>query len=118
MAVEWTRVFKRPDPLRGDSSKKNQNKYCQFHKDIGHTTTKCITLKDEIEKLIHRGYLQDYVNDKRARLPNDRSKMEPLHEIHTIFDKPYFTRETRGAQDRYIRATRDSSLTNVNNLDK
>ena len=36
------------------------------HKDIGHTTEECITLKDEIEKLIRCGYLQDYVNDRRT----------------------------------------------------
>ena len=71
MAAEQIEVFKRPDPLRGDCSKMNQNKYCQFQKDIGHTTKECITLKDEIEKLICRGYLQDYVNDRRARPHND-----------------------------------------------
>ena len=28
MAAEQTGVFKRPEPLRGDRSKRNQNKYC------------------------------------------------------------------------------------------
>ena len=49
MAAEQTGVFKRPDLLRGDRSKRNQNKYCRCHKDIGHTIEECITLKDEIE---------------------------------------------------------------------
>ena len=49
MAAEQMRVFKRPDPLRGDRSKRIQNKYCRFHKYIGYTTEECITLKDEIE---------------------------------------------------------------------
>ena len=57
MATEQTRVFNRLDPLRGDRSKRNQNKYCWFHKCIGHTTDECITLKDEIEELIRRRYL-------------------------------------------------------------
>ena len=67
MVVEQTGVFKRPDPLRGDRSKRNQNKYCRYHKDIGYTTEECITLKDEIEKLVHHVYPQDYINGRRAR---------------------------------------------------
>ena len=99
MAVEQTRVFKWPELLCRDRYKRNQNKYYRFHKDIGHTTEECLTLKDEIEKLIRHGYLQDYVNDKRARLQNDRHEAEPPCEIQTIFDIPYFVGETRGAQD-------------------
>ena len=63
-----------------------------INRDINHTTEECITLKDEIEKLICRGYLLDYVIDKRARLQNDRPEAEPLREIRTIFGGPYFTR--------------------------
>ena len=59
-------------------------------------------LKDEIEKLIHRGYLQDYVNGKRPRPQNEAPEAEPLHEIRTIFGGPHFARETRGAQERYV----------------
>ena len=66
MAAEQTGVFKWPNPLCGDRSKRNQNKYYWFHKDVGHTTKECITLKDEIEKLIRRGYLQDYINNRRT----------------------------------------------------
>ena len=118
MAIEHIGLFNWPDSLRGDRSKKNQNKHCRFHKDIGHTNKECITLKDEIEKLIHHGYLQDYVNDRRARPQYDRPEAEPLRKIRMIFDGPYFAWETRGAQDCYIWETRDRSLTNANSLDK
>ena len=77
MAGEPTGVFKLPDPLRGEHSKRNQNKYYRFHKYVGHTTKGCITLKDEIEKLIHCGYLQDYINNKRTRPQNDGPEEEP-----------------------------------------
>ena len=52
LATEHMGVYKQPDSLRGEHSKRNQNKYCQYHKDVGHTTKECIMLKDEIEKLI------------------------------------------------------------------
>ena len=118
MAAEQMRMFKQPDLLHGDRSKRNQNKYCKFHKDIGHTTEECITFKDEIEKLIHCRYLQDYINNRRTRPQNDRPEAEPLREIWMIFSRPYFTRETHGAQDRYVRETNDRPFTNVHSLDK
>ena len=97
MVAEQIGVFKWPDPLRGDRFKRNQNKYYWFHKDINHTTEECITLKDEIEKLIRCGYLQDYINNRRTRLQNDGPEVEPPHEIRMIFGGPYFAKETRGA---------------------
>ena len=102
MAIEQTGVFKRPDLLRGDRSKRNQNKYCQYHKDVGNTTEECITLNDENEKLIRHWYLQDYVNGKRTRPQNETPEAEPLHGIRTIFGGPHFIGETRGAQERYV----------------
>ena len=35
--------------------KRNQRKYCRFHRDHRHDTYECIQLKDEIEALIQRG---------------------------------------------------------------
>ena len=102
MVAERKGVFKRPDPLCGDHSKRNQNKYCWFHKDVGHTTEECITLKDEIEKFIHRRYLQDYINNKRARPQNDGPKAEPPRKIWTFFSRPHFARKMRGVQERYV----------------
>ena len=89
-------MFKQSDPLSGDRFKRNQNKYCRFHKDIGHTTKECISLKNEIEKLIRHKYLQDYVNDRRARLQNDRLEAKPPRKIQTIFSGPHFTGEMHG----------------------
>ena len=77
MAAEQTRVFMWPNPLRGDSSKRNQSKYCWYQKDVGHTTEECITLKDEIEKLIHHRYVQDYLNNRTTRLQNDKLEADP-----------------------------------------
>ena len=57
LATEQIGVYKRPDLLQGDRSKRNQNKYYRYHKDVNHTTEECIMLKDEIEKLIHEEYL-------------------------------------------------------------
>ncbi|KAL0400128.1 UNVERIFIED_CONTAM: hypothetical protein Sradi_2356100 [Sesamum radiatum] len=55
--VQWSRKMKdNPKRLKSD-------KYCRFHKDRGHNTEDCYHLKNEIEKLIQRGYLREYVEN-------------------------------------------------------
>ncbi|KAL0314999.1 UNVERIFIED_CONTAM: hypothetical protein Scaly_2899200 [Sesamum calycinum] len=51
------------------------DKYCLFHKDRGHGTEDCFHLKDEIEKLIRRGYLKEYVN--RSNQPQEENSRPP-----------------------------------------
>ena len=102
LATEHTGVYKRPDLMQGDCSKRNQNKYYRYHKDVGHTIEEYIMLKDEIEKLIREGYLRDYVHNGSAKPRNDQGEAGPLFNIRTIFDGPHFTGETRGAQNRYL----------------
>ncbi|XP_022851020.1 uncharacterized protein LOC111372837 [Olea europaea var. sylvestris] len=47
---------------------RDRSKYCDFHRDHGHTTEDCLALKRKIEALIKRGFLGSYVsNDKRPR---------------------------------------------------
>ncbi|KAL5577017.1 hypothetical protein UlMin_018716 [Ulmus minor] len=41
----------------------DNTKYCRYHRDIGHITEECRVLKDEIERLIQRGQLRNYVRD-------------------------------------------------------
>ena len=65
LATEQRGVYKQLDQLRGNHFKRNQNKYCRYHKDVGHTK-ECIMLKDEIKKLICDGYLRDYVRNGNA----------------------------------------------------
>ncbi|KAK1353835.1 hypothetical protein POM88_052200 [Heracleum sosnowskyi] len=52
-----------PKPLRTDMSKRNQNQFCRFHKEVGHDTDDFRQLKDEIEFLIRRGKLNKFTKD-------------------------------------------------------
>ncbi|XP_075636734.1 uncharacterized protein LOC142608969 [Castanea sativa] len=45
----------------GDPSRRNQNLYCTYHKDKGHTTEQCRVLKDHLEQLVKAGYLKEFV---------------------------------------------------------
>ena len=75
-------------------------------------------LNDEIEKLIREGYLRDYIHNRSAKSRNDQSEAEHPRDIRTIFDGPHFVKETRGAQNRYLREAKERLLMNANSLDK
>ncbi|KAL0416906.1 UNVERIFIED_CONTAM: hypothetical protein Slati_3522500 [Sesamum latifolium] len=47
--------------MKENEERQKSSKYCQFHRDKGHTTEECFHLKEEIERLIQSGYLQELV---------------------------------------------------------
>ena len=55
--------FSWPTPLGGDSSKRDPNKYCSYHKEKGHMTEKCYSLKQHLEELARAGHLRRYLKD-------------------------------------------------------
>ena len=74
-------------------------------------------LKDEIEKLIHRGYLQDYINARRPRPQNEAPEAEPPHKIRTIFSGPHRWRDTWGPRTICSR-NKIEAATNVHTVNK
>ena len=54
-------LLRDPPPLRMDRTRRNQSKYCHFHKDVGHDTKDCIQLRDQIEALVREGHLREFV---------------------------------------------------------
>ncbi|KAK4403112.1 Transposon Ty3-G Gag-Pol polyprotein [Sesamum angolense] len=74
--VQW------PSRMRENPKRMKSDKYCLFHKDRGHGTEDCFHLKDEIEKLIRREYLKEYVNrsgqlqEKNSRPPQEGRERE------------------------------------------
>ncbi|KAM1204225.1 hypothetical protein ACFX2J_019940 [Malus domestica] len=60
--------FTSPPPLRGNTSKIDQTKYCAFHRSPGHTTNDCTTLKRYLKELVKEGKCGEYVDKPVARL--------------------------------------------------
>ena len=50
-------------PLGGDPTRRDPNKYCSYHREKGHMTEKCYTLKKHLEDLAKTGYLHRYISD-------------------------------------------------------
>uniref|UniRef100_A0A2N9EZ93 Reverse transcriptase domain-containing protein n=1 Tax=Fagus sylvatica TaxID=28930 RepID=A0A2N9EZ93_FAGSY len=55
--------FMWPAPLGGDPTRRDPNKYCSYHREKGHMTEKCYTLKKHLEDLAKAGHLHRYISD-------------------------------------------------------
>lgn len=52
-----------PHRMGGDLARRNQNLYCTYHKDKGHTTEQYLVLRDHLAQLAMAGHLKDFVVD-------------------------------------------------------
>ncbi|XP_071924826.1 uncharacterized protein [Coffea arabica] len=59
--MEQNNLGKAPPRMFGSRDKRNSNLYCLYHRDIGHKTEDCNDLKKEIENLIRRGHLKQFI---------------------------------------------------------
>ena len=64
--LEEKNMFKEP-PKQSFYAPRDTTKYCRFHKENGHETSKCFQLRDHIETLIREGHLKDIVLKKAER---------------------------------------------------
>ena len=53
--------FESPKPLRSPARFRNKDKYCHYHKDVGHNTNDCHNRKRLLDKLAEKGMLNSYV---------------------------------------------------------
>ncbi|XP_043698995.1 uncharacterized protein LOC122649815 [Telopea speciosissima] len=75
-----------PRPMFSRLEDGNNNKFCKFHKDVGHDTKDCRQLKREIEDVIQKGHLRRYVKEDakgnsrgREAARNDRRRDDRDH---------------------------------------
>ncbi|XP_075662898.1 uncharacterized protein LOC142632354 [Castanea sativa] len=69
--------FKWQNKIVGDPSRRNQNLYCTYHKDKGHTTEQCMVLKDHLEQLVKAGCLKEFIVEPRDQEAGQAAR---LHE--------------------------------------
>ncbi|XP_071927667.1 uncharacterized protein [Coffea arabica] len=74
--MEQEGLSRPPRPLVGDKSRRDQGLYCAYHRDVGHDTEDCRHLKKDIEKLIKRGHLGQFVREERADQQRGRPRSE------------------------------------------
>ncbi|XP_027182048.1 uncharacterized protein LOC113780448 [Coffea eugenioides] len=66
VVMEQESLSRPPRPLADDKSQRDQGLYCAYHRDVGHDTEDYRHLKKDIEKLIRRGHLGQFIRDGRT----------------------------------------------------
>nr|GFA25715.1 reverse transcriptase domain-containing protein [Tanacetum cinerariifolium] len=62
--------FKATPPMTNPVEKGNNNKFCEFHGEVGHNNDECMLLKRKIEELIKNGKLSHVIKElKQATAP-------------------------------------------------
>ena len=81
--------------MAGDPINRNQNLYCQYHQDHGHTTEDCRNLWDHLEQLVREGRLKHLLHHSSGRGGQTGSAFQgnlalkpPLGTINVIFAAP------------------------------
>ena len=112
--------------MKSDPARRDDTKYCEFHKDHGHQTDECIQLKKEIEYLIRRGHLSRYVapeGRERVQPPPPRQPtlvqhQPPLGEIHIISEGFAGGGESNSARKAHLRSIRPGETLEVQTISK
>ncbi|XP_052175321.1 uncharacterized protein LOC127790084 [Diospyros lotus] len=86
LALEDKNYLRRPPPLKSPPNTRSKKKYCRFHRDHGHEIEDCIQLKEEIQELINRGYLRDFVsrggvNSGRVESQSEHRRRSPTRTV-------------------------------------
>ncbi|KAI3445227.1 hypothetical protein Pfo_001892 [Paulownia fortunei] len=58
-------------------TKPKSNLLCAFHNEYGHNTDECRHLKDEIERMIRKGWLDNWVKEEEEKEMIERKKARP-----------------------------------------
>ena len=76
--------------MKNERTRRDIKRNCAFHKDIGHTTDRCVALKDEIERLIRADHFKEFVDEQHAMHSEERPRQrspEKVHEVLTIISR-------------------------------
>ena len=87
--------FKWPNKKARDLMNRNQNLYCHYHQDHGHTTEDCRNLWDHLEQLVREGRLKHLLHHSSGQGGQNGSAFQgnaalkpPLSTINVIFAAP------------------------------
>ncbi|GJX20663.1 hypothetical protein Tco_0223340 [Tanacetum coccineum] len=63
--------FRAPPPMVTPADKRDPNKYCELHADMGYSTDECMQLRKQIDEMIKAGKLTQFIKELKQ---NDKPK--------------------------------------------
>ena len=60
LAIRDKGLLRKPIPIKAPADRRNRFKYCDFHEDVGHNTSECYSLRNQIEGLVRGGLLAEF----------------------------------------------------------
>ena len=102
-AITDKNLYRQPDAMKRNRSRRYVKKNCSFHNDIGHSTERCVALKDEIERLIRAGHLKKFLDKPQAANREERPQQwspKRIRELLTIIGGPHVAKKSHSTCDR------------------
>ncbi|XP_059638692.1 uncharacterized protein LOC132280964 [Cornus florida] len=100
--------FTTPQPIKQPLEQRDKSKHCTYHRDYGHSTNNCRSLRRQVENMIARGELADYLMTKEYAKPREvyPRKVEGTHVkvIHAIHGRSEDDQESEGVYRSRLRA--------------
>ncbi|XP_057463797.1 uncharacterized protein LOC130753625 [Actinidia eriantha] len=106
--IKHEEFVKWPGKINTDPTKRNRNKYCEFHRDHGHNTEDCFQFKEQIADLIKKGILRKYIinrqppNSPERRFGDNRPTVGDIQVIHGGFGSGGCANSSRKRQVRKV----------------
>ncbi|GKD19329.1 hypothetical protein Tco_1208487 [Tanacetum coccineum] len=66
--------FKPPPPMITPVEKRNANKFCEFHREVGHNTDECNHLRKQIEDMLKAGKLSHIIRELKQSSEKEQPK--------------------------------------------
>ncbi|XP_043815317.1 uncharacterized protein LOC110607481 [Manihot esculenta] len=83
IAVQNKEFLQWPKPMKAEASQRDLDKYCQYHRTHGHDTNNCYQLISEIERLIKRGHLRNFMKKPEGERPQQNPTTERPQRLGT-----------------------------------
>ncbi|XP_059669511.1 uncharacterized protein LOC132314700 [Cornus florida] len=81
--------FTAPQPMKQPLEQRDKSKHCAYYRDYGHSTNDCRSLRRQMENMIARGELVDYLTTKEYVKPHEvyprkleGNQVKVIHAIH------------------------------------